>query len=70
MLSVQNWCFFSMMAVKDGGCAGSSPSEYRVAVSFQGVRAEAATMSPYLAELPELVRVGLQHCNAAFVYQG
>jgi len=30
---------------------------------------QAFTVSSYLAELPELVRVGLQHSNATFVNQ-
>ena len=36
-------------------------------VSRLGARVEAATKSPYLAELPELVGVGLQDCNTCFV---
>jgi hypothetical protein len=38
-------------------------------VSRLGARVEAATKSPYLAELPELVRVGLQNRNTTFVNQ-
>lgn len=38
-------------------------------VSQLGAKVENATKSPYLAELPELVWVGLQHCNTALMDQ-
>ena len=39
-------------------------------VLWYGVKAKTTRMLPYLAEFPELVWVGLQHCNTTFVYQG